>query len=365
VAVVNAGSSSLKLAVLALSEHGPQTLVSRDLPWRAADPDTLAEALESLDGAPDAFGHRVVHGGRRLVRPTTVTADVERTLQQLEPLAPLHNAPALAAIRAVRARFGGVPSVAVFDTAFHADRPAVSTRYALPAELVARHGLRRYGFHGIAHASLLEQLCRLEGLPAGQVNAVTLQLGAGCSACAIRRGRSLETSMGFTPLEGLVMATRSGDVDPAVVLRLARAGHHPDELETLLTRRSGLYALCGRTDMREILTAAQGGDEAAELAVALFCHRVVLTVGAYLTLLQGEGALVFGGGIGTHSPTLRERIVRGLGAWGVELDPVRNHDGGRGRISATGSRPVYALATDEASVIARAVAHHLGWAAGG
>jgi acetate kinase len=232
-------------------------------------------------------------------------------------------------------------------------------RYALPRELVERFGIRRYGFHGVAHASLVDGLASARGITSTEVVAVTLQLGAGCSACAVRAGRSLETSMGYTPLEGLVMTTRSGDVDPAIVVRLMRAGFDADRIEELLSSHSGLEALCGQIDMREILAAETRGDEDARFAIELFCHRIVMAVGAYFTLLGGEGALVFGGGIGTHSPEIRARIVKGLSAWGLELDATRNLDNAPGAISTEASRPIYALQTNEADVIARAVDAHL------
>ncbi len=363
VAVVNAGSSTLKLASLEAGGGELRRLAQMELQWRREGPDgiaeVLAEGLERLGPAPDGFGHRVVHGGADLVAPTVVTDPVEATLADLIPLAPLHNAPAVAALREVRRLHPEVPSVAVFDTAFHADRPAVSTRYPLPPELVGALKLKRYGFHGIAHESLVEALAEAEAVPVERVNAVTLQLGAGCSACAVAAGRSLETSMGYTPLEGLVMATRCGSLDPAIVLRLLDAGYAADQIELQLTRRSGLTGLCGEGDMRRILTAAADGDADAELALALFCHRIVLTVGGYFTLLGGEGALAFGGGIGSRSPEVRERVARGLVAWNVVLDLEVNRRNAPGRISAAGSRPVYALRTDEERVIGRAVVRKL------
>lgn len=359
--VVNTGSSTVKLAALDVDEQDVREVQRFEADWSAGDDPASAvrEALHGLENRPDAFGHRVVHGGADFFEPVTLTAAVEDRLEALVPLAPLHNAPALAAIRSVREEYADVPSVAVFDTAFHARRPDVSTRYALSRELADRFGFRRYGFHGIAHQSLIEALARAQARPVSDIDAVTLQLGAGCSACAVRAGRSIETSMGYTPLEGLVMSTRSGDVDPGVVLHLVRSGMDADRIEHELTRRSGLHGLCGLGDMREILAAVSGGDDAARLALELFCHRIVLTVGAYFTLLGGTGALVFGGGIGTNSPDVRARILAGLGAWDIELDDARNGRDRPGRISTDRSRPVYALETDEESVIARAVVRHL------
>lgn len=363
VTVVNAGSSTLKLSSLEVADGRSRRLGQVELEWRRDGSDAVAEVLveglERLGPAPDGFGHRVVHGGPDLVTPTVVTDAVEATLTALTPLAPLHNAPAVAALGEVRRRYPEVPSVAVFDTAFHADRPAVSMRYPLPPELTRALMLKRYGFHGIAHQSLVEGLAEVQAVPVERVNAVTLQLGAGCSACAVAAGRSLETSMGYTPLEGLVMATRCGSLDPAIVLRLLDAGYSADQIELQLTRRSGLTGLCGEGDMRRILAAAGDGAADAELALALFCHRIVLTVGGYFTLLGGEGALAFGGGIGSNAPEVRERVARGLAAWNVTLDPEANRRNGPGRISAPGSRPVYALRTDEERVIGRAVVREL------
>jgi acetate kinase len=361
ICAVNTGASTLKLAMLEVAgdEVGELQRIERSWTPGQDEAEAVRAALGELTARPDAFGHRIVHGGTELTEPVMITAEIERKLEALVPLAPLHNGPALAAIRAVKTLHEGLPSVAVFDTAFHARRPKVSVRYALPSNLVDEFGVRRYGFHGLAHASLVSALAECRGERIQDINAVTLQLGAGCSACAVRNGRSIETSMGYTPLEGLVMTTRSGDVDPAIVLRLMRAGFDADRIEAILTRRSGLYALSGLSDMREILAAEVAGNEDARFAIELFCYRIVLTVGAYFTLLGGDAALVFGGGIGAHSPSIRERIARGLGVWSIELDAARNARNAQGLISAESSRVVYALETNEEAVIARTVNDHL------
>jgi acetate kinase len=362
VAVVNAGASTLKLAMVQVAGGQVQQIERMQHTWGA--PATraglLREALEGLHPAPQAFGHRVVHGGSRFVAPTRLTEAVEDSLAALISLAPLHNEPAVAAIRAARTLYPWVPGVAVFDTAFHAGRPEVSKRYALPASLADAFEIRRHGFHGIAHASLIDGLATATGRPVGELSAVTLQLGAGCSACAVRNGRSIETSMGFTPLEGLMMATRSGDIDPAIVLHLMRAGHSADEIELELTRRSGWFGMCGFSDMRDVVAAAESGRDDARLALDLFCHRAALTVGAYLTLLGGDGAVVFGGGIGSHSATVRARIGERLAAWDVVIDEARNARPAPSRISPDAARPVYALCTDEEAIIAREADRHLG-----
>lgn len=361
IAALNIGASTLKLALLDVTGErvGEIQRIEHELAPEQHVETALRAALAALEPTPDAFAHRVVHGGGEFVGPTTLTDTVERRLEALVPLAPLHNGPALAAIRHVRKAYADRPSVAVFDTAFHASRPAESMHYALSRELAERFGIRRYGFHGIAHASLAAALADALGTELACVDAVTLQLGAGCSACAVRGGRSVETSMGYTPLEGLVMATRCGNIDPAIVLRLIRAGYDVDQVEAELGRRGGLRALCGMTDVREILAAESRGDEGARFALRLFCHRIVSTVGAYLTLLDGAGSLVFGGGIGTNSPPIRERIAWSLRCWNVSLDAEANARNEPGLISSAGSRPVFVLRTNEEAVMAREVDRHL------
>jgi acetate kinase len=356
VAVLNAGSATLKIALFRSGADGIVADERKEYEWDETDANgPLEEALARLD-PPAAFGHRVVHGGARYHRPTRIDAGVEDEIERLIPLAPLHNARALAGIRAARQAFDDVPSFALFDTAFHAERSAESMCYALPDTLVRELQLKRYGFHGIAHAALGRALADAQGLAPSAVTAVTLQLGAGCSACAIAGGRSVETSMGYTPLEGLVMASRCGDVDPSIPLHLIRAGYTPDDIERRMNRESGLLALAGHADLREILKAEAAGDERAAFALRVFVRRIVLTVGAYLTLLDGAGALVFGGGIGTHSVPIRERIAAALGAWNVALDPRLNTPEAVGRISRTESRPVFVFQTDEEKYIAGEVA---------
>ena len=358
IAVVNTGSATLKLAQFDAGTDGLRERSSDTHEWRSPGDreDAVERALRELGEPPAIIGHRVVHGGPRFSDPVRIDAGVEQALEELVSMAPLHNGPALEAIRAARRAFPDTPSVAVFDTAFHARRPEVSMRYALPREWDERFGFRRYGFHGIAHASLLQSYAEAASQPLDAVSAVTLQLGAGCSACAIRNGRSIETSMGYTPLEGLVMATRSGDIDPAIVLTLAREGYTADEIDEQLNRRSGLSGLAGSSDMREVLKGAAGGDAGASLALELFAYRIVLTIGAYLTLLEGHGAIVFGGGIGQHAPEVRARVAEGLAAWNVALDSTLNAAGRPGRVSTGESRPVYVFETREEPMIARELA---------
>ncbi|UCE87360.1 MAG: acetate kinase [Deltaproteobacteria bacterium] len=362
-AVLNAGSATVKAALVEVD--GAQTRIrwrqSRDLDRAGGARAAFAAILESLgsqrDGI-DAVGHRVVHGGNRFTEPVRVDASVEAAIEALSPLAPLHNPPALEGLRVAREQLPDRPAVAVFDTAFHARRAPESLRYPLAWDLCEELGLYRYGFHGIAHASLIESLAAAERTGPDETCAVTLQLGAGCSACAVENGGSIETSMGFSPLGGLPMATRSGDLDPGIPLALLRRGHDAAQVEDLFTRRSGLLGMAGSADLREVLAAAAaaGGGARARVAVALFVRRIVALTGAYFTLLGGRGALVFGGGIGTHSAEIRRRVADGLAAWNVTLDPARNAAGEPGRISVESSRPVYVFETDEESQIARSAA---------
>ena len=281
---------------------------------------------------------------------------MESVIEELTDLAPAHNPAALEGIRAARQVYPELPEVGVFDTTFHFGRDPESRLYALPDDVVEDGGYVRYGFHGIAHASLVESLAGARGTERERVDAVTLQLGSGCSACAVRGGESVETSMGYTPDEGLMMATRSGDVGPGVMVELFRDGRTADEVEALLNERSGLLGVGGSADMRELLEREERGDGRAALAIRMFVRRVVERVGAYWTLLEGRGALVFGGGIGTNSPEIRRRVAAGLGAWDVRLDRDRNRANEPGRVSEEGSRPVYAFRTDEARLIAREAA---------
>jgi acetate kinase len=322
--------------------------------------DRLAGSLEGID----AVGHRVVHGGDRFVEPTLITEEVEVGIDALSELAPLHNPACLAGIRGTREVLGSrLPMVAVFDTAFHKTMPAIAKRYAIPAELADRHRISRYGFHGIAHASLAHGYAAITGIPLERARLITLQLGNGCSMAAIAQGRSVETSMGFTPLEGLVMGTRSGDVDASIVSYLSeREKVEPAEVERWLNERSGLLGLSGRSpDMRELLHAAeQDHDQRANFAIELFCYRVRKYLGAYLAVLGGADAVVFGGGIGENAPEVRDRICRNMDWCGLRLDPNRNRaavgltPGQAAQISTDDSCPTaYVVAADEETWIAR------------
>ena len=276
----------------------------------------------------EAIGHRVVHGGEQFQEPVRIDDEVFAAIDRLAELAPLHNPACLAGIKAARVVMGShIPMVAVFDTAFHRSIPPQAATYAIDLDLARKHGIHRYGFHGIAHASLAGICAAAANRPLTSLRLITLHLGNGCSATAIDQGRSVDTSMGFTPLEGLVMGTRSGDLDPALVGYLVRkTGLSVDEVERLLNERSGLLGLSGMSnDMRELLISAEGRpDSRAALAVDVFCYRVRKYIGAYLAVLGGADAIVFGGGIGERSAIIRARICDGMGWCGIRLDPLRN-----------------------------------------
>lgn len=312
--------------------------------------DAVRRALGSLPVAPDAIAHRVVHGGARFSAPVAMTGDMLRELRDVLPLAPLHNGPAIAGIEATLDL--GVPLVAVFDTAFHDTLPEVARRYAIPDF----PGVRRYGFHGWSHRWVAERYAEIAGTPEPTI--ITLHLGGGCSAAAIRRGRSVDTSMGYSPLEGLVMATRPGDLDPGVLTHLLYDGMTPDRLVEVLNRESGLRAIAGTGDMRELLGRR---DAAAELAVELFCYRVRKYVGAYLAVLEGAEALIFTGGIGEHSPEIRRRVCERLGWAGLELDWERNSHGDERISTDCSALAAYVIPTDEEQLIARETTRFLGW----
>jgi acetate kinase len=316
------------------------------------------EELGLRDGV-EAVGHRVVHGGGRFSAPARVEAEVVRAIEDVSLLAPLHNGPAVEAIRAVDEALGsGVPAVATFDTAFHTTMPPAAASYAIEPELAERHGVRRYGFHGLAHSYMAERCAAARGVAPHELDAVTLQLGNGCSATAVRGGRSVDTSMGFTPLEGLVMGTRSGDVDPSLAGHLARReGVGIEEVEGWLNRRSGLLGVSGETgDMGELLRLAAAGHERAALALEMFCHRVRKYVAAYLAVIGGGHAVAFGGGIGERGAEVRRRVCERLGWAGLALDPARNAapEGDVAPIHADGARlGAYVVRVDEELVIAR------------
>jgi acetate kinase len=324
VLVINAGSSALKLTLL---DGHDATLASRELMLDDArlDTDHLRAALDSPLREADAIGHRIVHGGKRFTQPARIDADVEEAMRELCDLAPLHQPTSLAALDAVTEMLPGLPAVACFDTAFHATLPPAAATYALPAQWRERWGLRRYGFHGLSHAWVARRAPQLLDLDGAGLRIVSCHLGAGASLCAIRGGRSLDTTMGFTPLEGLVMATRSGSVDPGMLLWLSEhEGLSAAELADALEHRSGLLGLCGTADMREVLARAGSGDGRAQLALDVYLHRLRGGIAAMAGALDGLDVLVFTGGVGEHSPPIRSRAAAGLGFLGVTLDETRN-----------------------------------------
>ena len=278
-----------------------------------------------------AIGHRVVHGGEAFREATLIDETVLEAIREQSRLAPLHNPANLLGIELALERQPGVPQVAVFDTAFHQTLPPKAYRYAIPEDWYASYRVRRYGFHGTSHAYVARQAAALLGRPIGQLNLITLHLGNGASACAVEGGCSVETSMGLTPLEGLVMGTRSGDLDPSVAGYIAgESGLSPDKVEAALNRESGLEGLCGASDLRNVLEHEASGDERAKLAVDVYVHRIRKYVGAYTAVLGRVDGLVFTAGVGENSPDIRQRVCDGLEGLGIRIDPARNSGDGDG-----------------------------------
>lgn len=362
--VVNSGSSSIKYQVVDLES---ERAVLSGLVERIGEPGSrianheegLRQVLDTLGTGHDiaAVGHRVVHGGARFTAATVLTDDVEREIDELSALAPLHNPANLEGIRAARSALPDIPHVAVFDTAFHHTLPAAAYTYAIDSALASQHGVRRYGFHGTSHKFVSEQTALFLRRPLASLKTIVLHLGNGASAAAIDGGVSIETSMGMTPLEGLVMGTRSGDIDPAALIHLHRvAGLGFDDLDTLLNRRSGLLGLTGNGDMRDVQAAAANGDEVAEAALAVYRHRIRRYIGAYIAHLGGLDAVVFTAGVGENNSLLRRRTLAGLEFLGITVDQDRNEVPSRAAraISPEGSRvAVLVIPTNEELEIAR------------
>lgn len=303
-----------------------------------------------------AVGHRVVQGGSEFVEPTLITDEVAERILALGELAPLHNPAHYQAIVAARMAFPSVPHVAVFDTAFHQTMPVEAYTYAIDTVVAAEHGIRRYGFHGISHLVVSRRAAAFLGKPVSSLKQIVLHLGNGASACAIDGGLSVDTSMGLTPLEGLVMGTRSGDLDPGLMLHLLRAGYDTAQLDQLLNKRSGLIGLAGSNDFRDLQLAAEGGDAAAQLAFDVYVHAIRRYLGAYLVELGGADTIVFTAGVGENSAALRAAVCAELEWFGVRIDAARNRSADRGarRISTDDSRvEVLVVPTDEEAEIAR------------
>jgi len=321
--------------------------------------DLFAEAGQDLDTLGlVAVGHRVVHGGQRLYRPTVVDGSVLDQLRELAPLAPLHNPPAVLGIEVARRVLPDLPHVAVFDTAFFHDLPAAASTYAIDRELAARWQIRRYGFHGTSHQYVSQQAAEFLGAPLESLNQIILHLGNGASASAIAGGRPVDTSMGLTPMEGLVMGTRSGDIDPGVISYLSRtAGLGVEEVETMLNRRSGMYGLAGEIDFRIVHRRIESGDEDARLAYEVYIHRLRKYIGAYLAILGHTDVVVFTAGVGENDARVRRDALTGLAPLGIELDEHLNDSPARGaRLISADKSPttVLVIPTNEELAIARA-----------
>ncbi len=275
----------------------------------------------------DCVGVRVVHGGRKFTEATIVSAEVEQQIRDFERLAPLHNKSSVELFEPIRSSFGNVPLYAVFDTAFHTTIPDVASQYALAHELAEKHGIRRFGFHGTSHRYLMGRAAHLLGKPAEKLKLITMHLESGCSATAIRQGKSMDNTMGFTPLEGLMMGSRSGDVDPSLIPFLMREQHmEVDDVMTLLNKQSGLLGVSGKSLDTRVLMKEYGQDPQVTLAIEMFSYRLLKTVGAYLSALSGADAIVFGGGIGENNDRVRQRVCESLRWAGLELDAKQNQN---------------------------------------
>jgi acetate kinase len=377
VLVINSGSSSLKYQVRDVAEGSVLTegLIERigvsnggQGDGEVVGPADHAEALEQVDAAIhevlggkqlDAVGHRVVHGGERFGEPVLIDNEITRAIERLNPLAPLHNPANVLGIRAITRKWPDMPQVAVFDTAFHRSLPEHAWRYAVPDELYTNHGIRRYGFHGTSHEYVTNRAAALLDIPVEEFDGVIAHLGNGASVTAIRGGKSVDTSMGFTPLEGLVMGTRSGDLDPSILVFLARTGWNAEDLDSMLNRESGLKGLAGNNDMRSVVEAAESGDSRAATALAVASYRLAKYIGGYHVAVGGAKTLVFTAGIGENSHQFRALVGEKLGALGIELDAGLNSERSKEpRVISTEASaiPVLVVPTDEERAIAEATA---------
>jgi acetate kinase len=371
VLVLNCGSSSLKYAVVEPDSgrqiadgiierigEGPSAPADHEAALRAAF-DELSDSGLHLDSLGlVAVGHRVVHGGRDLYRPTLVDDALITTLERLSPLAPLHNPPAILGIEVARRVLPDLPHVAVFDTAYFHDLPAAAATYAIDRDVAARWDIRRYGFHGTSHRYVSEQVAEFLGVPLESLSQIVLHLGNGASASVIVGGRPIDTSMGLTPMEGLVMGTRSGDVDPGVIMYLARtAGMTMDDIEAMLNRRSGVLGLGGEIDFRQLHRLIECGDVDAQLAYDVYIHRLRKYIGSYMALLGTTDVITFTAGVGENDAAVRRDALSGLAPLGIELDEHLNDSPARSprRISVDKSpTTVLVIPTDEELAIARA-----------
>jgi acetate kinase len=369
VLILNPGSSSLRYALISADPPSGDQVRGKELLSGVLEPiSDHAEAASQLFARMqwtaadfDLMALRVVQGGDLYHEPVRIDDQVLAGFEELEDLAPLHNASSVAVFRAFQKAFqttarSAVPAVAIFDSSFHRTIPVTAYTYAIPHQLAAKHKIRRYGFHGISHNYLMLRYAEMTSTPVARTNIITLHLGGGCSAAAIQNGESVDTSMGFTPLEGLVMGTRSGDIDPAVVGFLARKENiSAEDVERLLNTQSGLLGISGISQDMRVLTERANTDERARLALDVFCYRAKKYVGAYLAAMGGAAAVVLSGGIGEGAPRIRQSICEGLQNLGLELDPALNADlqGCEGRITREQSRlHAYVIPTDEGLMMA-------------
>ncbi len=387
--VLNSGSSSIKYKLFDMPEQAvlaagllerigedSSTLTHQALDDRGEMPETrkegrvsdhrkgmqqILEALSASEAGQDGpdvagIGHRVVHGGEDFTQPTLIDEEVLAVIRRNVPLAPLHNPANLIGIEVALDAAPDLPQVAVFDTAFHQSIPPRAYHYAIPHEMYARHRVRRYGFHGTSHEYVAGQAAAFLKSPLASLSLITLHLGNGASAAAVKQGRCLDTSMGMTPLEGLIMGTRCGDIDPALHFYLLReAGRTPDELDSLLNKESGLKGICGTNDMREVLEKASAGDDRAQLAIDMYCYRVKKYIGAYTAAMGGVDAIVFTAGIGERAAPIREACCRDLSGLGILLDKEKNRGGSRPPFeiqAAESAVRILVIATDEELQIA-------------
>lgn len=365
--VVNCGSSSLKYRLFRDTQERARGLIERigsaETPNHTVAVQQMFARLSEAEGGVSigeihAIGHRVVHGGERFTGAVVINAEVLEAIEACVPLAPLHNPPNLLGIRACMEQAPQAVQVAVFDTAFHYTLPPHAYLYALPYELRERYGVRRYGFHGTSHRYVSQrvlQLLQQEGALQAPSKVICCHLGNGCSIAAVLDGKSVDTSMGMTPAEGLVMGTRAGDLDPAILLFLQRTlGWDADRIDRLINKEGGLLALAGVSDMRDVEARAAAGDPRAQTALEVFCYRIIKYIGAYAAAMNGVHAIAFTAGIGENSATVRSKVCASLGYLGVELDENANREGkGERRISTPSSQVrVYVVPTDEERVIA-------------
>ncbi|MEU3112534.1 acetate/propionate family kinase [Micromonospora chalcea] len=364
--VLNSGSSSVKYRLYDGDDVLDKGTVER-IGEPGGGPADHESAVREIIGRLDltglaGVGHRVVHGGRKFSEPVRIDDAVVAAIEDLVPLAPLHNPANLAGIRVALEALPDVPQVAVFDTAFHHTLPEAAATYAIDKATAERYGVRRYGFHGTSHAYVSRRTADLLDRPYDQLNTITLHLGNGASACAVQGGRSVATSMGMSPLEGLVMGTRSGDLDPTVIFHLRReGGMGVDDIDDLLNHRSGLLGLTGVNDMREVLARRDAGDPDAMLAFDVYCRRITGYVGAYYALLGRVDAIAFTAGVGEHAAPVRSASLAGLERLGIAVDPARNDGHGDRIVSPDGAEvAVLVVGTDEEREIARETREVLG-----